>query len=73
MKIMVFDVPAESGGALTILKQYYQEALKDKENEWIFVVSTPQLKASENAKVLNYAWIKKSLFNRLYFDNIVAH
>ncbi len=73
MKIMVFDVPAESGGALTILRQYFHEALKDKENEWVFVVSKPQLKESENVKVLNYPWIKKSWFHRLYFDRFVAH
>lgn len=73
MKVMVFDVPAEYGGALSILNQYYYEALKDKENEWIFVVSTPELKESENVKVLNYPWIKKSWFHRLYFDKLIAH
>ncbi|ERJ10939.1 glycosyltransferase [Haloplasma contractile] len=73
MKIMVFDVPAESGGALTILKQYYDAAIKDKDSEWIFVVSTPNLNEYENIKVLNYPWIKKSWFHRLYFDNFVAH
>lgn len=73
MRIMVFDVPAESGGALTILNQYYQEALKDKENEWIFIVSTPVLKECDNVEVLNYPWIKKSWFHRLYFDKFVAH
>lgn len=72
MRIMVFDVPAEIGGALTILNQYYETAIKDKENEWIFVVSTPELKESDNVKVLNYPWIKKSWFHRLYFDNLVS-
>ena len=73
MRIMVFDVPAESGGALTILTQYYDTAIKDKKNEWIFVVSTPELKETDNVKVLNYPWIKKSWFHRLFFDNLVAH
>lgn len=73
MRIMVFDVPAESGGALTILNQYHDTAIKDKENEWIFVVSTPELKEADNVKVLNYPWIKKSWFHRLYFDNLVAN
>ena len=53
MRIMVFDVPAEYGGALTILNQYYNTAIKDKENEWIFVVSTPKLKETDNIKILN--------------------
>jgi glycosyltransferase involved in cell wall biosynthesis len=70
---MVFDVPAESGGALTILNQYYEEALKNREDEWIFVLSTPILKEYKNLKVLNYPWIKKSWFHRLFFDKFIAH
>ena len=73
MRTMVFDVPAVSGGALTILYQHYDSAIKDKDNEWIFVVSTPELKETDNVKVLNYPWIKKSWFYRLYFDKFVAY
>jgi glycosyltransferase involved in cell wall biosynthesis len=72
MKIMVFDVPAESGGALTILKQYYNEAVEDKRNNWIFVISTPDFAEFENVKILKYPWVKKSWFHRLYFDNFIA-
>ncbi len=73
MRIMIFDVPAESGGALTILNQYYDFAMKDSENEWIFVVSTPRLENSKNIKVFNYPWVKKSWIHRLCFDKFVAH
>ncbi|MRH41231.1 glycosyltransferase [Aquibacillus halophilus] len=73
MRIMVFDVPAESGGALTILNQYYDAALNNTKIEWIFVVSNPKLKEQKNVRVLNYPWIKKSWFHRLYFDKFVAH
>ena len=73
MKIMVFDVPASSGGALTILKQYYSEAINDIENEWIFVISTPDLVDAKNVKILKYPWVKKSWFHRLYFDRFIAH
>jgi glycosyltransferase involved in cell wall biosynthesis len=73
MRIMVYDVPAEHGGALTILKQYYEKAVKDKQNEWFFVISTPKLSETENVKVLRYPWVKKSWFHRLYFDRFVAH
>lgn len=72
MLIMIFDVPAESGGALTILNQYYDAAIKDKKYEWIFVVSTPKLKEADNVRVLNYPWIKKSWFHRVYFDKFIA-
>lgn len=70
---MVFDVPAESGGALTILKQYYQRAVEDKENDWIFIVSTPYLRDTNNVKIKRYPWVKKSWIHRLYFDNFVAN
>lgn len=72
MKIMVFDVPAEHGGALTILKQYYERAINDIENEWFFIVSTPNLKETKNVKVIKYPWVKRSWFHRLYFDQFIA-
>lgn len=72
MKIIVFDVPAENGGALTILEQYYEKARKEKDISWVFVLSTPKLENKENIKVLNYPWIKKSWLHRLYFDKIIA-
>ncbi len=74
MRIMVFDVPAESGGALSILNEYYENAVnhKDKSIEWIFVVSKPDLKPTDNVKILRYPWIKKSWFHRLYFDYFIA-
>lgn len=72
MKIAVFDVPAENGGALTILEQYYNDAVSDKENEWIFIVSTPNFKEYSNVKVFRFPWVKKSWLHRLYFDNFVA-
>lgn len=73
MKIMVFDVPAESGGALSVLNDFYKEYSTDEENEYIFVVSKPELKDTKNIKVLRFPWIKKSWFHRLYFDNFIAH
>lgn len=73
MKIMVFDVPAEEGGALSILKQYYEEATINKENEWYFVLSTPKFDETNNVVTLNYPWIKKSWFHRLFFDYFLAH
>jgi len=72
MKIMVFDVPAESGGALSVLHDFYNEYKKDSKNEYIFVVSTPKLKKISNIDVIHFPWIKKSWFHRLYFDYFVA-
>jgi len=72
-KIAVIDVPADSGGALTILNEYYRQANADKNHEWLFILSTPKLKATKNIEVLNYPWIKKSWLHRLYFDIFIAH
>lgn len=72
MKIMVFDVPAEVGGALSVLNDFYKEAKSCKDIEWIFVISTPFLEETENIKVLRFPWVKKSWGHRLYFDNVVA-
>lgn len=58
MKIMVFDVPADSGGALTILNEFYKKALEDDKNEYIFVLSVIKLEEKNNVKVINYPWIK---------------
>lgn len=70
---MVFDVPAENGGALTILKMYYERAIKDQSKNWVFVISTPELVETKNIKVIRLPWIKKSWFHRLFFDFFVAH
>jgi glycosyltransferase involved in cell wall biosynthesis len=72
MSIMVFDVPAESGGALSVLNDFYEEIKSDKSKNWIIVVSKPELSETHNVKVLRYPWVKKSWFHRLYFDNFVS-
>ncbi|MGE6959699.1 glycosyltransferase [Bacillus thuringiensis] len=75
MNIMVFDVPAESGGALSVLNEFHKDAMlcKDKSINWFFVISKPELEETENIKVLRFPWIKKSWFHRLYFDNFIAN
>ena len=73
MKIMVFDVPASSGGAMSILESHYNQAITDNENEYIFVISSPILQGHQNIKILRFPWIKTSRFHRLYFDLIIAN
>lgn len=72
MKILVVDVAAETGGALTVLQLYYQKAMKKRDTEWIFVLSKIQLPERENIKILNFPWVKKSWFHRLAFDLFVV-
>ena len=72
MKIMVFDVPAVSGGAISILNSFYEKYKANKDNHYYFILSTPFLQETENTTILNYPWVKKSWIHRLYFDNAVA-
>lgn len=72
MKIMVFDVAAEIGGALTVLNEFYEKFKNDKINEYVFVVSKPEIQSTQNIKVLRFLWIKKSWLHRLYFEHVVA-
>lgn len=74
MKIMVFAVSAEKGGALSILEEFYKEVkgYKNKNIKWIFVLSNPLLQETKNIKIFRYPWIKKSWFHRLYFDLVIA-
>lgn len=74
MRIMVFDVPAESSGALSVLNDFYDEVKShnDKSINWIFVISKPKLEETGNIKVLRFPWVKKSWGHRLFFDNVIA-
>jgi glycosyltransferase involved in cell wall biosynthesis len=74
MNIMVFNVPAETSGALSILNEFYNEVInyEDESIDWTFVLSKPVLYERENIRVLRFPWVKKSWFHRLYFDNIIA-
>lgn len=72
MNILVMDVPAEYGGALSILTDFYGETFSFTEHTWFFSVSTPDLKSKNNVQILKFPWVKKSWFHRLYFDYFVA-
>lgn len=72
MKVLVYDIAAEDGGGLFVLKNFYQQVLgKSIDNiEWIFMTSLAVLEETENIKVLSYKWIKKSWLHRLFFEKI---
>lgn len=69
MRIVVNDIAASSGGAMTVLKDFYQ-CVKDNdtENEWIFLLGDNYLEETENIKVITLPEIKKSGFKKLMFD-----
>lgn len=71
MRILVNDIAASTGGALTILKEFYEYVKEnDMENEWIFLIGDDYLKETEKIKVIVRKDIKKSWLKRLKFDYI---
>jgi glycosyltransferase involved in cell wall biosynthesis len=72
MRILVVDVAADSGGALTILNQYYGIFSADTKNEYIFCVSVAPVAPAGNISVERFPWVKKSWFHRLWFDYVVC-
>lgn len=71
MKKMVLDVAASTGGAITILNEFYEIAKKDVTNQWIFIISTAELDEKNNISIYSYPWIKKSKVHRIFFDKFV--
>lgn len=72
MNILVYDVAAESGGALMILRQFYNKHRLDKENHYFYLLSIAELEGGGNIEVINIPWIKKSWLHRLVFDYFCA-
>lgn len=72
MNIMVFNVAAETGGALSILHDVYEDLKKNTSNTYFIVLSKPELSEYENIKILRYPWVKNSWVHRLFFDYFVA-
>lgn len=72
MKIVVFDVAADRGGALSVLLAAHGAALRAEEHDWVFVTSQPELAESAHVSPRRYPWVKRSWLHRLWFDLMVA-
>lgn len=69
MKIVVNDIAASSGGALTVLMSLYKYIKEnDHENEWVFLLSDNYIDETDNIKVLILEDVKKNWLNRIGFD-----
>lgn len=73
MNILVLDVAAKNGGALSILNSYYENLSKDVNNLYYFCVCDVELKTNNNIKVIKYPWVAKNWINRIYFEFFVAN
>lgn len=73
MRVVVLNIAAKSGGALTILKDFYQYIREnDTSNEWIFLLSDYYIEDTDNITV---EVIKNSTtkIERLKLDNFSGH
>ena len=70
MKIAVFAVGAENGGALSNLHEKYHEACDNCNDQWVFIVSSPVIEERDNIKVISLPEIKRSWLHRLRFNLI---
>lgn len=72
-RILVLDVAADSGGALTVLKQFYEKALSDQQNEYVFCVSMAGFSETDRIGVRCFPWVKKGWLHRMWFERVTAH
>ena len=69
MRIVVNNIAASSGGAMTVLKDFYKCVTEcDKENEWIFLLNQAYFEETENVRIITLPEIKKSARKKIMFD-----
>ena len=69
MRIVVNDIAASKGGALTVLKDFYNCVREnDTENEWIFLLGDNILEETDNIRIITLPHIKNSRKKKLLFD-----
>lgn len=69
MRIVVNDIAASTGGAMTVLRDFYRCVCdNDTENEWIFLLGDRYFEETANVKIIPMPAIKKSGFKKMLFD-----
>ncbi len=73
MRIVVNNIAANKGGAMTILRDFYSAVCdNDKENEWIFLLNDRYFEETDNVKIRVLPEIKKSKVKKLLFDFVTG-
>jgi len=69
MRIVVNDIAASSGGALTILESFYRY-VRDSggDHEWVFLLGSDLLEETESIRTVVLTEVKGSWLRRLAFD-----
>lgn len=69
MRIVVNDIAASEGGAMSVLKDLYDDVVSNHDNiEWVFLLGNNYLKETENIKICTYPEIKKNWYRRIWFE-----
>ena len=70
MKILVYNTAAADGGALFVLKSFYEDVIKlaDEDIQWQFVVSQDIFTETDKVKVSVYPKVKRSWLSRWKFE-----
>lgn len=71
MKILVYDVAAEDGGGIQVLKTFYKDVVERYSDniQWVFAVSQNILDDAKNIQINRYTKPKQSWIHRIIFDN----
>ena len=70
MKVLVYDVAAEDGGGLFVLKNFYNDVLRSNTDiEWTFMVSTGVLERADQIEIKEFPEVKSSWLARWRFEN----
>ncbi len=71
-RVLVLDVAADSGGALSVLREYHDRLSRDDARDYVFCVGLPELPEAGNIRVCRFPWVKKSWLHRLWFDHVTV-
>ena len=77
MNVIVYAIASRSGGALSVLSDFYKEvtenADKYKDITWYFTLSTQAFEETENVKIIKNEWAVKTWFHRVYFNLVTVN
>lgn len=69
MRIVVNNIAASVGGAMTVLRDFYACVCEyGKEHEWIFLLNDKYFDERENVKIITLREVKKNPVKKLTFD-----
>ena len=73
MRIVVNDIAASTGGAMTVLRDFYRCVCEhDTENEWIFLLGEKYFEETDNVKIIAMPAVKKSGVKKVLFDFVTG-